>query len=68
MTGSGSWSRAYIGKAEVLAELFAPLRAKLEGKIVNTPIRILADAGYPPPNHAGVGRQVHQGSTGASAF
>ncbi|WP_284419529.1 MULTISPECIES: nuclear transport factor 2 family protein [unclassified Bradyrhizobium] len=40
--GSGSWSRSYDGKATVLAELFAPLRARL-GRITTIPIRLTAE-------------------------
>ncbi|WP_316176835.1 MULTISPECIES: nuclear transport factor 2 family protein [unclassified Bradyrhizobium] len=40
--GSGSWSRGYDGKATVLAELFAPLRARL-GRITTIPIRLTAE-------------------------
>jgi len=43
VTGSSKWARSYDGKAEVLAELFAPLRAKLQQKIINTPVRITAE-------------------------
>jgi uncharacterized protein len=44
--GSSSWSRSYDGKAAVLAELFAPLRAKIAGKITTIPVRIIAEADY----------------------
>ncbi|WP_257166013.1 nuclear transport factor 2 family protein [Bradyrhizobium sp. SRS-191] len=40
--GTGSWSRSYDGKATVLAELFAPLRARL-GRITTIPIRLTAE-------------------------
>jgi ketosteroid isomerase-like protein len=43
VTGSSQWARAYEGKTEVLAKLFAPLRAKLADKIVNAPVRITAE-------------------------
>jgi uncharacterized protein len=43
LTGSTKWARVYDGKAEVLAKLFAPLRAKLADKIVNTAVRIIAE-------------------------
>ena len=43
VTGSSKWARSYDGKAVVLAELFAPLRARLQHKIINTPVRITAD-------------------------
>jgi uncharacterized protein len=41
--GSSRWSRSYDGKAAVLAELFAPLRANIEGKITTIPVRIIAE-------------------------
>jgi hypothetical protein len=41
--GTTKWSRSYDGKAAVLAELFAPLRAKMSGPLRNTPIRFVAD-------------------------
>jgi uncharacterized protein len=41
--GTTKWSRLYDGKATVLTELFAPLRAKMAGPIRNRPIRILAE-------------------------
>lgn len=43
VTGTSPWARAYDGKAVVLAELFAPLRARLANKIVNRAVRIIAD-------------------------
>jgi len=43
VTGSSKWARRYDGKAQVLAELFAPLRARLQQKIINTPVRITAE-------------------------
>jgi uncharacterized protein len=46
VTGSGKWSRSYDGKAAVLAELFAPLRAKIEGKITTIPIRLIAEGDH----------------------
>jgi ketosteroid isomerase-like protein len=42
VTGSSKWSRSYDGKAAVLAELFAPLRAKIEGRMTTIPVRIIA--------------------------
>jgi ketosteroid isomerase-like protein len=44
--GTGSWSRSYDGKAAVLAELFAPLRAKLAGQIILTPLRLTAEGDH----------------------
>jgi uncharacterized protein len=44
--GSSRWSRSYEGKATVLAELFAPLRANIEGKITAMPVRIIAEGDH----------------------
>jgi ketosteroid isomerase-like protein len=44
--GTSKWSRSYNGKAAVLAELFGPLRAKIEGKITTIPDRIVAEGDY----------------------
>jgi uncharacterized protein len=41
--GTTKWSRTYDGKAAVLAELFAPLRAKMSGPLRNTPVRMVAE-------------------------
>jgi ketosteroid isomerase-like protein len=41
--GTTKWSRSYDGKATVLAELFAPLRAKMSGPLRNTPVRLVAE-------------------------
>jgi hypothetical protein len=46
VTGSSKWARAYDGKAAVLSELFAPLRAAMEGSIVQTAIRLIAEGDY----------------------
>jgi ketosteroid isomerase-like protein len=46
VTGSSKWSRSYDGKAVVLAELFAPLRARIEGRITTIPLRIIAEGDY----------------------
>ncbi|XUM19685.1 nuclear transport factor 2 family protein [Bradyrhizobium oligotrophicum S58] len=43
--GSGSWSRSYDGKETVLAELFAPLRARL-GRITTIPVRLIAEGDH----------------------
>ena len=43
VTGSSQWARSYDGKAAVLAELFAPLRAAMEGPILQTAIRVIAE-------------------------
>jgi uncharacterized protein len=40
------WSRSYDGKAAVLAELFAPLRAKIEGRMTTIPVRIIAEGDH----------------------
>src|SRR5689334_17078499 len=41
--GTGTWSRSYDGKAAVLAELFAPLREKIAGRITTIPVRLIAE-------------------------
>jgi ketosteroid isomerase-like protein len=41
--GTSKWSRSYDGKAVVLAELFAPLRAQIDGPIKNAPVRLIAE-------------------------
>jgi uncharacterized protein len=46
VTGSSKWSRSYDGKAAVLAELFTPLRAKIEGRITTIPLRIIAEGDH----------------------
>ena len=43
MTGTTKWSRSYDGKATVLTELFAPLRAKMNGPLRNRPVRLVAE-------------------------
>ena len=44
--GSSKWSRSYDGKAAVLAELFAPLRANMVGAITTIPVRLIAEGDY----------------------
>jgi hypothetical protein len=46
VTGSSKWARSYEGKAVVLAELFAPLRAAMLGSIVQTAIRVIAEGDH----------------------
>jgi uncharacterized protein len=46
VTGSSKWARSYDGKAVVLAELFAPLRAAIEGNITTIPVRLIAEGDY----------------------
>jgi ketosteroid isomerase-like protein len=41
--GSSRWSKSYDGKEAVLADLFAPLTARIEGPIRIAAIRIIAD-------------------------
>jgi ketosteroid isomerase-like protein len=43
LSGQISWSRVYEGKAAVLAELFKPLRDRIEGRIKTIPTRIIAE-------------------------
>jgi ketosteroid isomerase-like protein len=44
--GTGSWSRSYDGKAIILSELFAPLRAKMVGQITLTTQQLIADGDH----------------------
>ena len=46
VTGSSKWARSYDGKAVVLAELFAPLRAALEGRITHSVARVIAEGDF----------------------
>jgi uncharacterized protein len=46
LTGSTKWSRTYNGKQAVLSELFAPLRAKLAGRITVTAHRFIAEGDF----------------------
>jgi len=46
VTGSSKWARSYDGKAVVLAELFAPLRAAIEGNITTIPVRLIAEGDH----------------------
>jgi hypothetical protein len=46
VTGSSKWARSYDGKAAVLAELFAPLRAAMQDSIVQTAIRVIAEGDH----------------------
>src|ERR1700761_4952415 len=41
--GSSKWARSYDSKAVVLAELFAPVRAAMEGPILQAAIRVIAE-------------------------
>jgi uncharacterized protein len=41
--GTSKWSRSYDGKAIVLAELFAPLRDRIQGRIRTVPVRLIAE-------------------------
>lgn len=41
--GTSKWSRSYDGKATVLAELFAPLRDRIDGRIRTVPVRLIAE-------------------------
>jgi ketosteroid isomerase-like protein len=43
ITGTSKWSRSYEGKAVVLAELFAPLRDRIDGRIRTVPVRLIAE-------------------------
>ncbi len=46
VTGSSKWARSYDGKAVVLTELFAPLRAALEGRITQSVVRMITEGDY----------------------
>jgi ketosteroid isomerase-like protein len=46
VTGSTKWSGAYNGKQTVLTELFAALRAKLDGQYTNTAHRFIAEGDF----------------------
>jgi len=61
--GTGSWSRSYDGKPVVLAELFAPLRARLVGQIVLTPLRLIAEG-----DHVVVQARGHNTTTDGQAY
>jgi uncharacterized protein len=43
LTGNTSWSKTYAGKQVVLTELFAPLRARIAGKIKTKALRFIAE-------------------------
>jgi ketosteroid isomerase-like protein len=44
--GTGSWSRSYDGKTIVLAELFTPLRERLAGRIIVSPLWLIAEGDH----------------------
>src|SRR5258708_8674248 len=46
VTETSKLARSYDGKATVLAELFAPLRTKIEGPIRNVPVRFIAGGDF----------------------
>ena len=46
VTGTTKWSRTYEGKQSVLAELFGPLRARIDGRIRTTADRLIAEGDY----------------------
>ena len=46
MPGSTSWSKTYAGKKVVIGELFAALRASLEGRIKTIAHRFIADGDF----------------------
>src|SRR5690242_469150 len=41
--GTSKWSRSYDGKGIVLAELFGPLRDRIQGRIRTVPVRLIAE-------------------------
>jgi hypothetical protein len=46
VTGTTKWSRTYVGKQSVLTELFGPLRARINGRIRTTALRMIAEGDY----------------------
>jgi uncharacterized protein len=46
VTGSTKWSRTYEGKQAVLAELLAPLRARIKDRVRTHAQRIIADGEF----------------------
>jgi ketosteroid isomerase-like protein len=46
VTGATKWSKTYEGKQSVLAELFGPLRARINGRIKTTAHRLIAEGDY----------------------
>ncbi len=46
MPGSTTWSRTYAGKKVVVGELFAALRAAMEGRIKTIAHRFIADGDF----------------------
>ncbi len=46
VTGTTKWSRTYEGKQAVLADLFAPLRARIGGRLRTTAHRFIAEGDF----------------------
>jgi ketosteroid isomerase-like protein len=46
VTGTTAWSKTYEGKQAVLAELFAPLRARIEGRLRTIAQRFTAEGEF----------------------
>ena len=46
ITGTTAWSRTFVGKAAVLAELLTPLRARIAGRIQVTADRFIAEGDF----------------------
>lgn len=46
VTGTTKWSRTYDGKQSVLKDLFGPLRARINGRIRTTAVRMIAEGDY----------------------
>ena len=46
VTGTTKWSRTYEGKQSVLTELFGTLRARINGRIKTTALRMIAEGDY----------------------
>jgi ketosteroid isomerase-like protein len=46
ITGTTAWSRTFVGKTAVLAELLTPLRARIAGRIQVTADRFIAEGDF----------------------
>jgi ketosteroid isomerase-like protein len=46
VTGTTKWSKIYEGKRSVLADLFGPLRARVNGRIRTTAHRLIAEGDF----------------------
>jgi uncharacterized protein len=46
VTGTTKWSKTYVGKKSVLTDIFGVLSAKINGKIIVTATRLIAEEDY----------------------